>query len=356
MGFSNFDSSSLSLPIFENDQAWLGPEIANNTFWVHELTKSEKHELHAEIIKADRSCKDVAQLVADDFNLPELRVTLEYVRKTVLFGAGLFLIRGVPIEDYTIRQAAIAFWAIGVCLGDPVSQNAKGHLLGHVTNVGLKYEDPEVRGYQTSARLPYHTDASDIVGLLCVRSSKSGGLSSVVSSTSIWNELVRESPQRARVLLNDFHRTRWGEVAPGEKPYMSNPIYVPYGDRIFANYTRSAITKAQQLAGIPLLTKDQIDALDCLDALAADPRFHLDMDFRPGDIQLLSNHHIFHSRTTYEDWPDIARRRHLLRLWLACDGGPAVPEVLLRRYGTTPKGRPNGICLPGVKQIAPLSP
>ena len=105
--------------------------------------------------------------------------------------------------------------------------------------------DPEVRGYQTSARLPYHTDSSDIVGLLCLRTSKSGGLSSIVSSTTIWNELVARRPDHARTLLGEFHRTRWGEIPANMKRYASNPIFAPYKGRVFASYVRSAIMKAQ---------------------------------------------------------------------------------------------------------------
>src|SRR5690606_28133221 len=149
---------------------------------------------------------------------------LQSIADVVLHGSGLYLIRGVPVEQYTMRQSAIAFWALGSKIGMPVSQNGKGHVLGHVANLGLDYADPAVRGYQTSSRLPYHTDSSDIVGLLCIRGAKRGGLSSVVSSTTIWNELVKRYPEQARTLLSDFHRTRWGEIPAGQKPYSSSPI------------------------------------------------------------------------------------------------------------------------------------
>ena len=62
-----------------------------------------------------------------------------------------------------------------------------------------------------------------------------------------------------------------------------------------------------------------------------------------------------HSRTAYEDFPEPERRRHLLRLWLACEDGPPLPEVYLRAWqGSTGKGRPAGIRVPGVKLNAPL--
>jgi hypothetical protein len=125
---------------------------------------------------------------------------------------------------------------------------------------------------------------------------------------------------------------------------------------MFASYVRSAIMKAQAMPEVPRLTAGQIEALDHLDALAADPALHLDMVLEPGDLQWVSNHHILHSRTAYEDWPEPERRRHLLRLWLACDDGPPLPASMHERLGLTARGRPNGICVPGVPFIAPLVP
>jgi alpha-ketoglutarate-dependent taurine dioxygenase len=77
------------------------------------------------------------------------------------------------------------------------------------------------------------------------------------------------------------------------------------------------IRDAQRHADAPRLTPDQRDALDLIESIANDPAFYVEMDFRPGDIQLLNNAKILRSREAYEDFDDPARRRHLLRLWLA---------------------------------------
>ncbi|MGE0311498.1 MAG: TauD/TfdA family dioxygenase [Lautropia sp.] len=343
-----------ALPVFANAQAWYGPDMARRTDWIHEFTSDELAEIDRSVRRADASGRDILELTRDDLALPGLRARLADARQAVLHGRGFQIFRGIPVDRYSMRQSAIAYWALGLHLGEPVSQNGKGHVLGHVTNLGLDYADPEVRGYQTAVRLNYHTDSSDIVGLLCLRTSKSGGLSSIASSTTVWNELVARRPDHARTLLGEFHRTRWGEVPADRKPYSSNPIFVPYGGRMIASYVRSAINKAQAMPEVPRITPEQVEALDHLDALAADPSIHLDMRFDPGDVQLLCNHSIFHSRTAYEDWPDLARRRHLLRLWLACEDGPELPPSLLGRLGALGNGRPNGICVPGVRFVAPL--
>lgn len=348
------EASTPDLACYDTEQAWYGPDVEHADDWIHVLTPEQIAELDAAVLAPEKQDKDILTFSKEDFHIPSIVPVLKKMAKAVLDGRGFYLIKGLPVERYTKKQSALAFWALGVHAGDPVSQNGKGHVLGHVTNLGLNYSDPEVRGYQTSARLPYHTDSSDMVGLLCLRKARSGGLSSIVSSTTIWNELVRSRPDLAQALLDGFHRTRWGEIPAGQKPYASSPIFAPLNGRIFSSYVRSAIQKAQAMEVVPRLTPLQIEAMDHLDALAADPRLHLDMDLAPGDMQFVSNYSVYHSRTSYDDDPDPERRRHMLRLWLACDDGPQIPNSLLGRNGVTEKGRPNGILVPGVALVAPL--
>ena len=286
---------------------------------------------------------DIINIGRADFPVPSLEPLLQRVRRETLHGRGFMLLRGIPVERYTLRQSAVAYWGLGLYLGEAVSQNGQGHVLGHVTNLGLDYGDPEVRGYQTSARLNYHADSSDLVALLCLRTSKS--------------ELVRTRPDHARTLMAPLYYTRWGEIPEGKKPYAEINVFTPCNGRMIASYVRSSINKSQALPSVPRLTPQQVEAMDHLDALAADPRIHLDMEFRAGDVQVLCNHSILHSRTAYEDWPEVEKRRHLLRLWLACDDGPVLPQFMTDRFqGLTASGRPDGIRVPGSRLVAPLTP
>lgn len=348
------DAVDEELPTFENAHAWTGPAMARRTDWIHAFSADEVAEIDAAVSRLDAAGTDIRQITQSMFPLPRLGGVLQAVKREILHGRGFHLFRGLPVQRYTPRQSAIAYWGLGQHLGEALSQNGKGHLLGHVANLGLDYADPEVRGYQTSARLPYHSDLADVVALLCLRTPKAGGLSSIVSSTTLWNELVRRRPEHARTLLKPFHYTRWGEIPAGKTAYESIPVFARWRGEIFANYVRSAIVKAQKLPGVPRLTQPQVEALDFLDSLCADPALHLDMDFRPGDVQLLSNHFILHSRTAYEDWERPEQRRHLLRLWLACPGGPDLPPFMYERFGVTANGRPDGIRVPGVELVAPI--
>ncbi len=343
---------------YSNAQAWYGADVRKRTDWIHELTPDEISEIDAAVARLRNNAPDLVSFTRDNFPLPRFAERLDAIADEVISGRGFFLLRGVPVERYSILESAIAFRGLGSYFGEAVSQNAKGHVIGHVKNIGLDFADPEVRNYQTDLRINYHTDFSDVVALLCLRRAKSGGLSSIVSSTTVWNELLDARPDLAAVLTQPFRWTRWGEIPEGKRPYAEVPLFMPCNDRMIAAYGRTAYLKAQALPGVPRLTSLQNEALDALDALASDPRLYLDMEFKEGDVQYLCNHYTFHSRTAYEDYSEITKRRHLLRLWIASAKGPALPKWFMETPDSlqrpTLSGRPNGICVPGVPFIAPL--
>ena len=339
--------------------AWHGADmVARKDEWTQTLSDKEVSELYDVARSLRARTDDLLAISRADVPLRTLGERLAELRNELLRGRGFALVRGMPVDDHTLEENAWAYWAIGLHLGEAVPQNGKNHMLGHVTDLGLDYTKPDVRGYQTSERLPYHTDYSDIVGLLCIRAAKRGGLSSIVSSVAIYNEMVDRHPELASALTQPIARTRWGEVPAGQKPWASTPIFMPTDGGVVTTYVRSAVRKGQSLDGVPPVTEAQEAAFDAIDALAADPAFHLDMDFAPGDMQFLNNHVILHSRTTYEDHAEREKRRHLLRLWLACEDGPALPKALIDDafQGGTKHGRPNGISVPGIAPIATLDP
>ena len=186
-----------------------------------------------------------------------------------------------------------------------------------VTDTGASREDPMARLYKTSANIDYHCDAADVVGLLCLNKAKSGGESRIVSSVSVFNELLARRPELAARLFEPLRldiRDREVNAAGGSLPVQ--PCCYARGQlRTFyhADYFRSVVRHDD----VPDLTPLERDLLDTYEAIASEPGIYLDMDLQPGDIQLLSNHTVLHARTGYEDFDDPARRRHLLRLWLS---------------------------------------
>jgi hypothetical protein len=212
-----------------------------------------------------------------------------------------------------------------------------------------------VRIYQTSERQTYHTDSCDVVGLLCLKTARQGGLSTLVSSSTIFNEMRRRRPDLLALLLQPVATDRRGEVPAGMKPWFEIPVFSWHAGHLTAIYQRQYIDSAQRLAGAPRLTADQVAALDLFDTLANDPALNLHMEFTPGDMQFVHNHTLLHDRTAFDDWEEPQRRRHLLRLWLACPGARPLPPVFAQRYGTIDIGDRGGIIVPGTIRLnAPL--
>lgn len=343
-----------NLPLTDGPQAWYGPDQARlSSEWTYTLSADDIAEIEAALDQVRAT--EILDINQANFPLPGLSRQLARIKQEILQGRGFFMVRGLPIDRYSIADAARIFWGLGAQWGEAVSQNGKGHVLGHVKDLGLDYNDPEARGYQTNDRLPYHTDSSDIVGLLCLRKSKSGGASSLVSTTTVYNEMVKRRPDLVAVLMQPVYRTRWGEVPEGRKPYYGTAPFSLVNGRMICTYVRSATRKAQLMDVVPRITPEQEEAMNLFDTLANDPTLHLDITFELGDMQFVCNHSIAHSRTAYEDFPEEDKRRHLLRLWLACDDGPDLPAAFTGEHqGQTKSGRPDGIKVPGVALAAPL--
>jgi hypothetical protein len=336
--------------------AWYGPDMSKRDDWLMPLGPTEIAEVEGAATTLARREADIAAITAADFPLPTLGPKLRtHVQDEVLGGRGFLLMRGLPVERWSMREAATAFFGLGAHLGSARSQNGKGHVLGHVQDLGLDVGDPNVRIYQTHERQTYHTDSCDIVGLLCLKTAKSGGLSALVSSTTIFNEMRRRRPDLLKILFEPVATDRRGEVPEGKKPYFEIPVFNWHKGFLTAIYQRQYIDSAQRFADAPRLSPAHVEALDLFDSLANDPGLHLFMEFKPGDVQLVHNHTMLHDRTSFVDWPEPERRRHLLRLWLAASDARPLPETFAQRYGAVTVGDRGGIIVRGTKLHAPLA-
>jgi hypothetical protein len=347
---------AMPMKIIEGPAAWRGLEFKNPDDFAHRLTGAELAEIDASVRAVIDGRVEHSAIDRGNFELPQLGKRLTQIRDDVLLhGRGFMILRGLPVERYSIEEAAAAYLGIGAHLGKPVSQNGKGHILGHVKDLGRSFDDPTARIYQTTHRQTFHTDSADIVALLCLKTAKAGGASRIVSSIFMYNEMFRRRPDLAAILFDPFCFDRRGEVPAGKKGYYETPIFHWHADQLSVIYgNRYYIQSAQRFADAPRLTAKQIEALDLFDSLANDPSNYLDIEFKPGDIQLIHNHVILHDRTDYEDWPEPERKRHLLRLWLCPPNGRPLPAVFADRYGGTEIGNRGGIVLPGVKMVTPM--
>lgn len=344
-------------PPIEGGAAWYGPDMANSSEWLYELDGAELAEIDAAMRPLVRREVEIGQMRKEDFPLPRFSKRIGEVTHDLLHGRGFAVMRGLPVNEWTMRESATAYFGIGLHMGNPRSQNAMGHVLGHVCDLGRDaVNDPTARIYQTKERQTFHTDSTDVVGLLCLKTAKSGGKSALVSSMTIYNEMYRRRPDLLKVLFRPFATDRRGEVPEGKKPYFEIPVYNWYEGHLSVIFARRYIESARRFDDVAPLSDEEVEALDFFESLAEDPKLNLHLAFEPGDMQWVHNHTMLHDRTAFEDWPEPQRKRHLLRLWLALPGARPLPPIYAERYGKVDIGDRGGIIVPGTKLNAPLDP
>ena len=342
-------------PSMTGPAAWLGPELAaDEGKWLYQFSAADVVDLEDAARSFLATGRDIGEITKTDFPLAHFGGHLEALKEKLLKGVGVEVMRGLPIGDYSQQMAATVFCGIGAHLGSARSQNAAGHILGHVRDIGRDPNDPKARIYQTNARQSFHTDSADVVGLLCIREAMEGGRSLLVSALSIYNRMLVERPDLLALLFDPIATDRRGEIPEGAKPFMEIPPLSWCDGNLTVFYQRQYIDSAQRFNGAMQLTPAHIEALDMFDALADDPDLHFGMQLQPGDMQFVYNHSQLHDRTGFTDWPEPGKRRHLMRLWLSLEGDRVLPDCFKQRYGSIAIGNRGGIITKETKLTAPL--
>lgn len=334
----------------EHPAAWYGRDLQDDDRWIELLSDDEVDEIRQAVREVERRGQAILDITRESFSLPTLAGRMRDLARELDPGRGFWLLRGLPMDEFSDHEAAVAYWGLGLHMGTPVSQNARGHLLGHVTDEGKDIRDPSARGYQTRVQLPYHTDGCDVVGLLCLHPAKSGGLSSIVSSTTVYNEVLERRPDLAPLWFEPWYFDRRNEQREGEDPFYRTPLASWMAGLLSVRYVRGFMDSAQRHPEVPRRTEQEKQFLDLVDEVTREPGVALHMDFRPGDMQFICNYSIFHSRTEYEDWPEPERRRHLLRLWLALDEARPLPTDYGRTASAEAGGRGGIAPVPGLAE------
>jgi hypothetical protein len=339
-------------------EVWRGDDLARASDWIRLLTPAEVEELDGALRAVQRHGLDWPGMTREDFPIPRLAVSLADVSHQLEHGRGLVLLRRIPVERYSEDELRIIYWGLGLHLGTPRRQNAQGELIGDVRDENRLYGtvrelDPARAGEPRTSRsrarsagpLRFHTDRVDVVTLLCVRPAARGGLSKVVSAPAVHNEILRTRPDLHALLCAPYYHSREGE-AGGRERYYAMPVFGMRDGRFTSQYSRTFVENAQHIPGVPPLTAAQNEALDLwaevCEALCSS------MDMRPGDVQLLNNHVVYHARTTYEDDPAPGRDRFLMRLWLSMPGSRALPAGYEALWGSIEAGALRG----GIAQAA----
>ena len=310
--------STQALHELEPAAEWRAADVADPEGWTLRLDADDHDELDAALAAAKRKSTDPLELRRDDFPLEGLAAKLDGVVATLLDGRGFARIATLDAGRYSDDDLTLLYWGIGLHLGEPWAQNKHGHVLGDVTDQGKTIDDPTVRGNELGGiALDYHTDGSDLVGLLCLRTARTGGLSCVANAVAIHNQLVRESPELAAALYEPLPYDTRGEQAEGAQAFYSVPAFTEHAGRLFVRFIPQYILASQRHRDAPRLSATARAAIAAASALANDPDFNVYMDLQPGEMQFINNYHVLHGRTAYEDDVALGHKRHLKRLWLA---------------------------------------
>jgi hypothetical protein len=307
--------------------AWLAKDFDHDSSWLYHLDAQDLAELDRALLEVKTLGLSPPNFGPDQFKLARLARKLEELRHAFDHGRGFFMLRGLPVDRYALDDIKALYWGIGVHLGNPVLQNKKGDLVSHIEDKGDDYSQRIVRLYTTSAAANPHNDPSDVVGLLCVRPSLTGGTSMIASAMAIYNRVLEEHPEHLEILCKGFPHDLRAEGASGSATEITPdiPIFSYHGGKLSCCINSKSSRTARELQGRPM-TAAELEAIRCVEELAVDPELCMTMDFRPGDIQFLNNYVIIHTRTAFQDGRDLGERRLLLRLWMNLrEGRPLAP-------------------------------
>ncbi|MFF7749142.1 TauD/TfdA family dioxygenase [Streptomyces sp. NPDC007971] len=324
----------------DSPAAWRGDRMATRPGdWQVRLTDQDLDELTALAARLARGSRPLHHIPVEELRLPRLAVKAVGWRRHLEGGPGVLLVRGMPVAGQSQERLELMYWALSSAIGVPTPQDKRELYLAHVREDGPAR--PDRFAYQTNVELPFHTDWCDIVSLLCVGRSRSGGASRVASSVAVYNELLRRRPDLVDGLYEPFWMNNKDEADGDRVPYYA-ASHISWLDgrlsfRRRPSWRRRAAANGQpaylQPSGDeapPEPSAQQQDALELMDAIAGEPGIALSMDLVPGDVQYVNNHTVLHARDGFENGTGPDEQRHLMRMWLTVPDGRRLSDTYAR--------------------------
>jgi len=312
---------------FDNPAAWRVDTMTADSSWRFSLNEQAAAHLTDTVRKQFDPDRDLFDYHRNDFDLGPALDVIFAATQVAHSGCGVAVVKGLPRESLSEAEFRLLNWAIGLHLGVARPQGKMSQYLSEVRADGMNYRSAGGRGYNSNAALDFHTDGCDLVTLACYNKAKAGGQSMVSSSVSAWNQLLSERPDLAEVALEPFYFGRNTEQAPDEGPFYHQPLFDEADGRLFGKWNRNRVRTAQDLDGVPALSEQQQACGELLDDILRRPDIMFTMWLEPGDLQIMNNHVMLHSRTTFEDFDEEQKKRLLFRLWLAPPDSVTLPRT-----------------------------
>jgi hypothetical protein len=322
--------------------AWQVNDLENDRSWVFQLDDRARGHLAETVKAAFDPERELFDYTRDEFDLGPARDVIVHAFKEAHHGRGLALLKGLPRDGVSEKEFELLNWAIGLHMGVARPQGRASQYMSAVRNVGTNYRSASGRGFSSNAKLDFHVDGCDIVTLGCYNQAKAGGQSMISSGLTAYRHLVAERPDLAEVAQGKFYFSRQNEEAPDEDAFYGQPLFDEAEGRVFCKWNRNRVNSAQNIEGVPQLTEAQRDAMDALDEILRRPDLMFTMFMEPGDLQVMNNHVLLHSRTDFEDYDEPERKRLLCRLWLAPPDSVRLPASWGSFFRSTKPGSVRG--------------
>jgi alpha-ketoglutarate-dependent taurine dioxygenase len=300
-------------------RAWTAATVDEARDWYFPLSERLVADLRG-VVAAARAERPITELLLSEKQREGWAEAAAPVVRALEEGRGFVIIDRLPLNQMSQREAVAIYWLVGQLLGKPFEQNVQGTLLYDVRDTGQDVASG-ARFSVTSYESSFHTDNSfgdsilDYVGLLCLKSARSGGISQNVSGLAAVEVLRHEHPDVLEILSQPLHVDRRGGFKEGESPTVLRPIVAWDGPELILRYLRYWIEAGHEKVAQPL-TAEQRRALDVLDEVLKRPALRVEFSLEPGQMYFINNRWILHNRTAFVDHPELENRRHLVRLWL----------------------------------------
>lgn len=260
-----------------------------------------------------------------DFDMTHCHAAMAKARRILKGGVRFAVVDRLPVEDMSKPEAETVYWLLSSMVARPVAQKLDGTMIYDVHDTGAQaLPGSGIRPDKTNIEIRFHIDNAynqtppEIVGLLCLKTAKSGGVSRVLSFHTVHNTLHERHPELLPRLYRPFWFDRQKEFFPGQTETFAAPVFED-GEELRSRFSHHQIKGGYALRGEPLDNEGAAAVAATLE-IFEEPGVAIDFEFAPGEIQFVDNRTLGHSRTEFEDWPEPEHRRHLVRLWLRDHG------------------------------------
>ena len=319
----------IDLAAIAGPSAWVGGDLRPEAYRV-ELSPACHDEIRRAVEEIRAFPLPTIVRRPEDFAMPACRAAMARVGRILDHGVRFAIVDRLSMAEIDAAEATAIYWILSSMISRPVAQKLDGTLIYDVLDTGGQaLPGSGVRPDKTNIEIRFHNDNAyndappDYVGLLCLRRAMSGGHSRVISFHSVHNALRGRHPDRLPRLYQPFWFDRQREYRPGESPVFAAPVFDDR-EEVRGRFSVHQISGGYALRGEPIDAQGAAAVAAMLEICEEDG-LSVDFDLEPGQMQFVDNRVLGHSRTAFVDFPEPARKRRLVRLWLRDRGRRAYP-------------------------------